>query len=61
LHGIGNVFNRVNHSFTGAVLAHTLLLGMGMEVEEITQIVAAIGSHDEISCEPVSYPSFPQP
>lgn len=54
LHDIGNVFNRVNHAFTGAVLAHTLLLGMGMEADEITQIVAAIGSHDEGSCEPVS-------
>ena len=54
LHDIGNVFNRVNHSFTGAILAHTLLLGMGMEPDEITQIVAAIGSHDEVSCEPVS-------
>src|SRR5574341_1016543 len=55
LHDIGNVFNRVNHSFTGAILAHTLLLGMGMEPDEITQIVAAIGSHDEVSCEPVSH------
>ncbi len=54
LHDIGNVFNRVNHSLTGAVLAHTLLLGMEMPPDEITQIVAAIGSHDEASCEPVS-------
>ncbi|MDZ7288875.1 MAG: HD domain-containing protein [candidate division KSB1 bacterium] len=54
LHDIGNAFNRTNHSFTGAVLAHTLLLGMGMLPDEITQIVAAIGSHDEASCEPIS-------
>ncbi len=54
LHDLGNVFNRVNHAFTGAILAHTLLLGMGMAPMEITQIVAAIGSHDEVSCEPVS-------
>lgn len=54
LHDLGNVFNRMNHAFTGAMLAHTLLLGMGMEPTEITQIVAAIGSHDESSCEPVS-------
>jgi len=54
LHDVGNVFNRVNHSFTGAVLAHTLLLGMNMPPDEITQIAAAIGSHDEASCEPVS-------
>jgi hypothetical protein len=54
LHDIGHVFNRVNHSFTGAVLAHTLLLSLNMAPDEITQIVAAIGSHDEASCEPVS-------
>jgi hypothetical protein len=54
LHDIGNVFNRANHAFTGAVLAHTLLLDMGMAPDEITQIVAAIGSHDEESCEPIS-------
>jgi hypothetical protein len=54
LHDIGNVFNRANHAFTGAVLAHTLLLSMGMPPDEITQIVAAIGSHDEASCDPIS-------
>lgn len=54
LHDIGNVFNRVNHPFTGAILAHTLLLQMGMDPLEITQIVAAIGNHDEISCEPIN-------
>jgi hypothetical protein len=54
LHDIGNVFNRLDHAMTGAVLAHTLLLGMGMEPDEITQIVSAIGNHDEGSCDPVS-------
>ncbi|MDZ7269103.1 MAG: HD domain-containing protein [candidate division KSB1 bacterium] len=54
LHDIGNVFNRVNHPFTGAMLAHTLLLQMGMDPMEITQIVAAIGNHDEVSCEPIN-------
>jgi metal-dependent HD superfamily phosphatase/phosphodiesterase len=54
LHDIGNVFNRVNHAYTGAVLAHTLLSQMGMEPMEVTEIVAAIGSHDESACEPVS-------
>lgn len=54
LHDVGNVFNRVNHAYTGAVLAHTLLKDLGMDPQEITEIVAAIGSHDEHSCEPVS-------
>ncbi|MFQ6114279.1 MAG: HD domain-containing protein [bacterium] len=54
LHDIGNVFSRVNHAYTGAVLAHTLLKDLGMETKEITAIVAAIGSHDENGFEPVS-------
>ncbi|MFQ5602888.1 MAG: HD domain-containing protein [bacterium] len=54
LHDIGNVFNRVNHAYTGAVLAHTLLKDLGMNSDEITTIVAAIGSHDDNGYEPVS-------
>ncbi len=55
LHDIGNVFNRVNHAYTGAVLAHTLLKDLGMDTHEITAIVAAIGSHDDNGYEPVSH------
>lgn len=54
LHDIGNVISRINHAYTGAVLAHILLKDLGMEPQEITAIVAAIGSHDENGCEPVS-------
>lgn len=54
LHDIGNAINRVDHAYTGAMLAHVLLAQMGMPPDEISQIVAAIGSHDEGSCEPVS-------
>jgi len=54
LHDIGNVFNRINHSYTGAVLAHTLLRDLGMPPREITAIVAAIGTHDDNGFEPVS-------
>ncbi|MFQ5752073.1 MAG: HD domain-containing protein [bacterium] len=54
LHDIGNVFNRLNHAYTGAVLAHTLLKDLGMDSHEITAIVAAIGSHDDNGFEPVS-------
>lgn len=54
LHDIGNAINRINHAYTGAVLAHTLLKDLGMDPDEVTQIVAAIGSHDEDGCEPVS-------
>ncbi|MFQ5823628.1 MAG: HD domain-containing protein [bacterium] len=54
LHDIGNVFSRINHAYTGAVLAHILLKELRMEIQEITAIVAAIGSHDENDCEPIS-------
>ncbi len=54
LHDIGNVFNRFDHAYTGAVLAHTLLKDLGMDTSEITAIVAAIGSHDDNGFEPVS-------
>ncbi|RMF64954.1 MAG: HD domain-containing protein [Calditrichaeota bacterium] len=54
LHDIGNVFNRINHPYTGAVLAHTLLKDLGMDLDEITAIVSAIGNHDDDGWEPVS-------
>ena len=54
LHDIGNVFNRINHPYTGAVLAHSLLADLEMNIDEITTIVAAIGNHDDDGWEPVS-------
>lgn len=54
LHDVGNVFNRVNHPYTGAVLAHTLLRDLGMDIDEITIIVSAIGNHDDDGWEPVN-------
>lgn len=54
LHDIGNVINRINHPYTGSVLAHTLLSDLKMDVDEITTIVAAIGNHDDDGWEPVS-------
>ncbi len=54
LHDIGNVFNRIDHAYTGAVLAHTLLRDLGMDIDEITAVVSAVGNHDEDGSEPVS-------
>jgi len=47
LHDIGNIVNRVEHSQSGAVMAFRLLDKMGMDPEEISVIVSAIGNHDE--------------
>ena len=47
LHDIGNVVNRVDHAQTGAILSYNILKEMGMDIEERTEIMMAIGNHDE--------------
>ncbi|MFN2432645.1 MAG: phosphohydrolase [Gemmatimonadota bacterium] len=54
LHDIGNIVNRNGHAHSGALLAHSILTGMGMPVEEITEVIAAIGHHDELDGFPVN-------
>lgn len=54
LHDIGNLVNRVDHSQSGAVMAFRLLDHMHMPPDEIAEIVAAIGNHDEGTGIPVS-------
>ena len=47
MHDIGNCVNRVDHAHSGAILAYELLKDMGMDVEKRTEIMMAIGNHDE--------------
>lgn len=47
LHDIGNCVNRVDHAHTGAMLAYNILKEMGMPADERTEIMMAIGNHDE--------------
>lgn len=54
LHDIGNLVNRVDHSQSGAVMAFRLLDHLGMEPAEISEIVTAIGNHDEGTGVPVN-------
>ncbi len=54
LHDIGNVINRENHAHTSAILAHHILDAMNMPMEEILEVIAAIGNHDERDGQPVS-------
>ena len=54
LHDIGNLVNRVDHSQSGAVMAFRILDNLGMDPEEISEIMAAIGNHDEGTGIPVS-------
>ena len=54
MHDIGNCVNRVDHAHTGAILAYNILKEMGMPIEEITEIMMAIGNHDEATGTAVS-------
>ena len=54
LHDIGNLVNRVDHSQSGAVMAFRILDNLGMDAAEISEIVTAIGNHDEGTGRPVS-------
>lgn len=54
LHDIGNLVNRINHAETGALIAFRLLDEMGMEPEELSTVVTAIGNHDEGTGIPVN-------
>lgn len=54
LHDIGNVVNRTDHAHSGAILSYGMLKDMGMPLEDITEIVSAIGNHDEATGTAVS-------
>lgn len=47
MHDIGNCINRVDHAHSGAILAYDILKNMEMPVDERTEIMMAIGNHDE--------------
>ena len=54
LHDIGNVINRDYHAQTGAILARSILSEMEMPLDDIMEVIAAIGNHDEKDGQPVS-------
>jgi metal-dependent HD superfamily phosphatase/phosphodiesterase len=54
IHDIGNLINREDHAQSGAFMAYELLKALGMPLEEITEIMAAIGNHHEEHADPVS-------
>ncbi len=47
LHDIGDVVNIKKHSNTGAILAYNILKDMRMSIKERTEIMSAIGNHEE--------------
>ena len=54
MHDIGNVINRADHAQSGAVMAFRILDHMGMDPEDIADVITAIGNHDEHTAKPVS-------
>ena len=54
MHDIGNVVNRQGHAQSGAIMAFRILDNLGMEAEEIAEVVTAIGHHDEGTAVPVN-------
>ena len=47
MHDIGNCINRIDHAHSGAILAYEVLKNMDMPIEDRTEIMMAIGNHDE--------------
>lgn len=54
MHDIGNLVNRIEHSQSGAVMAFRILDNLGMQTEDISDVVSAIGNHDEGTGVPIS-------
>ena len=54
LHDIGNAINRVNHAQSGALMAYDILTRLKMDPVDISNIIAAIGNHDESTGIPTS-------
>ncbi len=54
MHDIGNLINREDHAQSGAMMAYELLKELEMPIDEVTEIMAAIGNHHEEHADPVS-------
>lgn len=54
LHDIGNAVSRYDHAGSGALLSYQILKNMGMSYADASEIMMAIGNHDEKNGVPVS-------
>jgi hypothetical protein len=52
LHDIGNVASRVNHGETSVMLAYDILRDMGMPPDDLAEVMAGVGNHEEQYGEP---------
>jgi uncharacterized protein len=53
LHDMGNCVNRRDHATAGALMAKDILLGYGMDADEVAVVMGAIGNHEETTGDPV--------
>ncbi len=53
LHDTGNFVSRFGHGLSGGLLVYPILKEMGMDIEDICDVVSAIGSHEEEYGNPV--------
>jgi metal-dependent HD superfamily phosphatase/phosphodiesterase len=54
LHDLGNSISRYEHAQSGALLAYNILTRMGMDYLSASEVMMAIGNHDEENGVPVS-------
>ncbi len=54
MHDIGNIVNRHDHAHSSAIMAFYILRDMGMDPEEISDVICAIGNHDEATGLPIN-------
>jgi metal-dependent HD superfamily phosphatase/phosphodiesterase len=52
LHDIGNVASRVTHGETSVLLAYDILRSMGMPPDDLAEVMAGVGNHEEEYGEP---------
>lgn len=54
LHDIGNVVSRNDHGISGAAIVYPILMGMGMEPDEVAIVLSSIANHEEQYGQPVN-------
>lgn len=49
VHDVGNSINRHEHGPNGAVLLYPILREVGMEINDVVEVITAVGNHEEES------------
>ena len=49
VHDVGNSVNRIEHGQSGAILLFPILREMGMPIQDVVEIITAVGNHEEQS------------